>query len=206
MTINRQQHWENVYRAKQEGETSWFQPSPDLSLKLIEATGINHGDAIIDVGSGTSRLVDCLLTNGYNNISLLDISSTAIQATKKRLGEASDSINWLISDVTEFSLDHPIKLWHDRAVFHFLTNEDDRIAYIHQLKQYLPAEGHLMIAAFSPEGPKQCSGLDIVQYDTHRIQQTLGQEFKLRESVCEIHLTPAGGEQHFNYFRFLRIN
>ncbi len=122
MTINRQQHWENVYRAKQEGETSWFQPSPDLSLKLIEATGINHGDAIIDVGSGTSRLVDCLLTNGYNNISLLDISSTAIQATKKRLGEASDSINWLISDVTEFSLDHPTKLWHDRAAAWILCN------------------------------------------------------------------------------------
>lgn len=204
--MNRQQHWENVYQTKQGDETSWFQPSPDLSLKLIEATGINHGDAIIDVGSGTSRLVDYLLANGYSNISLLDISSTAIQATKKRLGKQAESINWLISDVTELSLNHPIKLWHDRAVFHFLTNENDRNAYIHQLKQYLPAEGHLIIAAFSPEGPKKCSGLDIVQYDSNLIRQTLGREFKLQETVCEIHLTPAGREQHFNYFRFQRID
>lgn len=204
--MNRQQHWENVYQTKQGDKISWFQPSPDLSLKLIEATGINKGDAIIDVGSGTSRLVDYLLANGYSNISLLDISSTAIQATKKRLGIQAESINWLISDVTEFSLNHPIKLWHDRAVFHFMTNKNDRNAYIHQLKQYLPAEGHLIIAAFSPEGPIQCSGLDIVQYDSNLIQQTLGQEFKLQETVCEIHLTPAGGEQHFNYFRFQRNN
>ncbi|MEJ1402408.1 MAG: class I SAM-dependent methyltransferase [Candidatus Sedimenticola sp. (ex Thyasira tokunagai)] len=202
----RKAHWEKVYQSKPNDQTGWFQPSPQLSLKMIESAGIAPDDAIIDVGGGASRLIDALLERGYHSLSVLDISTTALEATQTRLGKRAEKVNWLVNDVTEFTLEQPVRLWHDRAVFHFLTTTQDRKAYLKHLQRYLVIGGHLIMAAFSPEGPTKCSGLDIVQYDGNTIQQILGNSYKLLESTSELHQTPSGVQQHFNYFHFIRTN
>ena len=198
----RKQHWENVYTDKSPLEVSWFQKEPTLSLQLINSADLNFNDAIIDVGGGASLLVDFLLAQGYHNISVLDISEKALESSRQRLADKADSVHWFAEDITTFNPPQPFKFWHDRAVFHFLTDVTDRKKYVEVLKQSLLSGGHLVIAAFAIGGPTQCSGLDIVQYDAIKLLDELGSGFELLEEFYELHLTPAEKEQKFNYFHF----
>lgn len=197
-------HWENIYAGKSSLEVSWFQKKPILSLQLIHNTLLAADAPIIDIGGGASTLVDYLHEDGYKNIAVLDISSKALAYSKDRLGDKSTEIEWFEDDITLFKPPHQFSLWHDRAVFHFLTDKDDRRNYIHILKNALLANGHLIIAAFPIGGAAKCSGLDIVQYDAEKLMAELGKIFKLVEQVNETHMTPANKEQKFGYFHFTR--
>ncbi len=200
----RKAHWEQVYADKSPLEVSWYQQVPALSLGLILKSGISHDAPIIDVGGGASTLVDHLCEAGYSRISVLDISAAALACARERLAQKAEQIEWYATDVTAFRAKHPYLLWHDRAVFHFLTDKADRRKYVDALEDALPVGGHLIIAAFAIDGPTQCSGLDIVQYDAEKLCSELGEKFALVESVSENHTTPANKVQRFNYFRFVR--
>jgi len=201
---DRKLHWEKVYSDKPPGEVSWFQQEPHLSLRLIGNTQLEPGDAMIDVGGGASTLVDHLCTAGFTNIAVLDISSHALAHARLRLAERACNVDWYEEDVTGFEPPRQFCLWHDRAVFHFLTEKADRKKYIDVLRKALKPGGHLVIMAFALDGPKKCSGLDIVQYDTEKLNAELGKGFVLVETGHETHLTPMGNEQKFAYFRYTR--
>ena len=202
--MNRKSHWEGIYSGKSPLEVSWYQKEPVLSLQLIEDTGISTDAAIIDIGGGASILVDHLNERGYKHLAVLDISGNALAYAKKRLAAAADDIEWFEADITTFQSSHQFDLWHDRAVFHFLTDANDRKRYIKTLKQTLKPGGHLIMAAFAIGGPTKCSGLDIVQYDANKLLAELGSGFTLVEENAEIHVTPTDQEQQFVYFRFVR--
>ncbi|HMO41646.1 MAG TPA: class I SAM-dependent methyltransferase [Kiritimatiellia bacterium] len=202
--FDRKAHWQNVYQEKSPLDVSWYQKEPKLSLELIHRTGVSVDEPIIDVGGGASVLVDFLCKDGFTNLSVLDISENALADAKNRLGDLAKNIEWVESDVTEFNSSHKFTLWHDRAVFHFLTDESDRRKYVNALTQSLKAGGHLIIAAFAIGGPNKCSGLEIVQYDSSKLKAELGEKFELLEERNEIHITPANKEQKFMYFRFIR--
>lgn len=201
-TTDRKTHWEHIYQTRPSDEVSWFQPTPALSLELIEQCNLTPEDSIVDVGGGASKLVDHLIEAGYQSITVLDIARAALEVARSRLGEAANLVDWLESDATDFQLAHQVHLWHDRAVFHFLTQANDRHAYIANVKKTLLPGGHLIIAAFAPEGPKKCSNLDIVQYDSRKISVELGHAFELQQTRQETHKTPGGADQQFNYFLF----
>lgn len=202
--FDKKAHWQNVYQEKSPLDVSWYQKEPKLSLEFIHRTGVSDDEPIIDVGGGASVLVDFLCKDGFSNLSVLDISGNALADAKKGLGDLAKTINWLESDITEFSPSHKFTLWHDRAVFHFLTDESDRRKYVSALTQALKVGGHLIIAAFAIGGPDKCSGLEIVQYDASKLKAELGEEFELLEERNEIHITPTNKEQKFVYFRFIR--
>ncbi|PLX63557.1 class I SAM-dependent methyltransferase [Sedimenticola selenatireducens] len=201
-TTDRKTHWEHIYQTRPSDEVSWFQPTPALSLELIEQCNLTPEDSIVDVGGGASKLVDHLIEAGYQSITVLDIARAALEVARSRLGEAANRVDWLEADATDFQLAHQVHLWHDRAVFHFLTQANDRHAYIANVKKTLLPGGHLIIAAFAPEGPKKCSNLDIVQYDSRKISVELGHAFELQQTRQETHKTPGGADQQFNYFLF----
>lgn len=200
----RKMHWEKVYRDKRPDEVSWFQRHPEKSLELIRGTSVGLNDPIIDVGGGASGLVDRLLAAGYRDVSVMDIAGTALQHSKSRLGSAAAGVCWIESDVLQFEPSRPYALWHDRAVFHFLTRENDRRAYRDVLKKALPPGGQLIIATFALDGPEKCSGLAVERYDAGKLQAALGAGFRLLDSVKEAHRTPAGQLQHFAYFHLRR--
>lgn len=200
--MDRKHHWEKVYAAKSPLEVSWYQTEPLLSLQLISNTGISKEAAIIDVGGGSSVLVDHLLQNGYQNISVLDISTKALSHARRRLGQQAEQVNWITADITEFSPPQPYSLWHDRAVFHFLTSEQDQQKYVDVLQHGTKPGAHIIIASFAIGGPEKCSGLDIVQYDADKLCSVLGASFELVEQHSELHITPSNMEQKFNYYRF----
>ena len=204
--MSRKKHWEQVYTDKTPLEVSWFQNEPSLSLQLINESGINKDAAIIDIGGGASRLVDHLLEQGYQNMAVLDLSSSAIQHARLRLGDRQSQVEWFIEDVTEFNPPRKFDLWHDRAVFHFLTDVADRQHYKQRLQQGLIIGGHLIIATFAIGGPEKCSGLDIVQYDANKISAELGDDYQLVDVHYELHITPAEKQQKFNYFHFKKIH
>lgn len=201
---DRKNHWENIYSEKSPLEVSWYQKEPTLSLNLIQNCQLEKSRAIIDVGGGASLLVDKLLEQGYSKLAVLDISANALELAKQRLGAKADTVEWYASDITEFVAPHSFALWHDRAVFHFLTEAMDRQKYIAALKAALPSGGYVILAAFAIGGPTMCSGLNIVQYDAAKICHELGDDFELIEEGGETHLTPAGKEQLFGCFRFVR--
>ena len=192
-------HWQSIYSTKKPGETSWFQPKPIVSLRLIENTGMSAGE-IIDVGSGASMLVDDLLKKNFK-VTVLDISEKALEASKTRLGEASKNVEWIISDIREAKLGS-FDIWHDRALFHFLVDSEDRKKYIDLMKASLNPNGQAIIATFDLTGPEKCSGLPIIRYSSESLQRELGQNFELVESVKEAHSTPSGNVQNFVYCRF----
>lgn len=202
MNEERQQHWEEVYRGKEEGEVSWYQEYPDTSLQLIERAGLDSDAPVIDVGGGASMLVDNLLRKGFCRLAVLDISASAIECARQRLGDQAGQIEWLVADVTRFHPDHRFALWHDRAVFHFLTETEERHRYLEVLKSALEEGGYLVLATFAQDGPEQCSGLPVERYDTDKMQAVLGKSFALLESRRETHVTPAGKEQRFTYALF----
>jgi len=202
MIFDRKQHWEKIYSEKDEQKTSWFQPRPETSLALIEATGEPPSAPIIDVGGGTSRLVDHLLEAGWQDLTVLDISGTALETTRLRLGDRAESVRWLEADLLEDGLPGPWRIWHDRAVFHFLVEQAERQRYLEQLHANLAPGGHCIIATFGPEGPEACSGLPVQRYSPQALAQTLGRAFELQETREEQHRTPAGKVQSFVYCRF----
>lgn len=203
--IDRKSHWENIYRNKMPMEVSWYQKEPTLSLQLISKTQLAHDAPIIDVGGGDSLLVDYLCDEGYTNVTVLDISAKALASARDRLDDNASSVEWLQEDVTQFAPPHQYSLWHDRAVFHFLTDKSDRGHYINVLNHALDPNGHIIIATFAIGGPTRCSGLDIVQYDAEKLMAELGEGFELVENRTEIHITPTNGKQKFAYFRLNRI-
>lgn len=202
--MDRKQHWEQVYRQRQHDEVSWYQPEPVLSLQLIEACHLAPGAAIIDIGGGASTLVDRLLTRSHRNLSVLDISGQALQIARQRLGANASGIHWLECDIRYFQAPQRYQLWHDRAVFHFLTDAADRRGYLDALENSLHDEGYLIIASFTKSGPRKCSGLDIVQYDAESLSREVGEGFRLLRAEAEIHRTPGGAEQAFQYCLFQR--
>jgi 2-polyprenyl-3-methyl-5-hydroxy-6-metoxy-1,4-benzoquinol methylase len=201
---DRQAHWQNVYATKAEKELSWFQENPTPSLDMIAATGVSTDAGTIDVGGGASRLVDSLLDKGFSRLTILDLSTKALDATKKRLGLRGDAVDWIVADVATWSPSHSYDLWHDRAAFHFLTDPADRDAYIACLEKAVRPAGHVIIATFAPDGPERCSGLPIVRYDPQALASVLGPGFELIDSSRHDHLTPGGATQRFQFSRFLR--
>jgi SAM-dependent methyltransferase len=202
--LDRKKHWEKVYTAKPPHRVSWYQEEPTLSLQLIRKTHLAPDAAIIDIGGGASKLVDLLCDTGYTNIGVLDISGRALAHAKARLADKTCGVEWFEEDVTCFKPPHQYSLWHDRAVFHFLTSKADRNSYGKVLRQTLEPGGHIIIMAFAIGGPIKCSGLDIVQYDAEKLKRELGSGFRLLETGHEIHITPAGKAQKFAYFHFVR--
>jgi 2-polyprenyl-3-methyl-5-hydroxy-6-metoxy-1,4-benzoquinol methylase len=193
-------HWEKIYTTKAPDRVSWYRPHLETSIALI-ARSVNDGSAsIIDVGGGESTLVDDLLARGFQNMTVLDVSQAAIEATKKRLGQAADRVHWLTADISQVELlPAAYDVWHDRAVFHFLTAPEQRAAYVRQAARSVKAGGHAIVSTFGPEGPTKCSGLDVVRYDAQSLHDEFGTRFRLVESSKELHETPFGTTQQFLY-------
>lgn len=193
-------HWENVYATKAPEAVSWYRPHLEKSLELIEKVAPVRSASIIDVGGGESTLVDDLLARGYQNIAVLDVSQTAIDVTKRRLGRAADPVQWLVGDITNMQLpSSAYDVWHDRAVFHFLNTLEQRAEYVRQVARAVKAGGYVLVSTFGPEGPTKCSGLQVVRYDAESLHAEFGVRFRLLESLKELHETPFGTTQQFLY-------
>lgn len=204
--MERKAHWEGVYRAKSPHEVSWYKEHLSLSLQFIRSSGADTAASVIDVGGGASTLVDDLLAQGFRHLTVLDVSQAALLAARKRLGPRAEDVTWIEADVTMAELPEGFyDIWHDRAVFHFLTEKSERRRYVEVLMRSLKAGGHLILAAFALQGPPRCSGLDVVRYSTGTLHEELGNAFVLRESVHETHVTPAGKEQQFLYCRYRKV-
>ena len=192
------------YQTKGESEVSWFEESPTISLDLIRATGESTDAAIIDIGGGASRLVDALVDAGFHSITVLDLSGTALETSKGRLGARGTDVDWVIADVTTWQLPRAYDIWHDRAVFHFLIDPDDQAAYVECLRKAVRPGGHVIIGTFALDGPERCSGLPVVRHDAASLGQMLGNSFALVESRRHNHRTPGGAIQRFQFSRFQR--
>ena len=193
-------HWERVYSSKATDAVSWFQVHAETSLRLIKETGLPRDGAIIDVGGGASTLVDDLLALGYSNLTVLDLSAAALRAAKERLGSDADKITWLEADITKVELARDAyDLWHDRAVFHFLTRDEDRHAYVEAVLRAVKPGGHVIVATFAEDGPEQCSGLPVMRYSAEALHAEFGAPFTLVRHDKEAHRTPFGTIQQFTY-------
>ncbi len=193
-------HWEHVYASHPPDAVSWYQPHAELSLELIRRIGAGRGTRIIDVGGGASTLVDDLLLHGLGEVSVLDISAAALGVAQQRLGAEAARVHWIAGDITRAALDPgAYDIWHDRAVFHFLTDPADRAAYVAQVRRAVRPGGHVIVAAFGPDGPQQCSGLPVVRYEPQALHAQFGNAFELVERLTEQHRTPGGAVQPFVY-------
>ncbi len=193
-------HWEKVYTTKAPNAVSWYRTHLETSLALIERAVDARSASIIDVGGGESTLVDDVLLRGYINITVLDVSQSAIDHTKSRLGSAGEQVHWRVADITKIELEPgAYDLWHDRAVFHFLTDREQRVAYVRQVARCVKPGGHIIVSAFGPEGPAKCSGLDVMRYDAESLHREFGGRFRPIESSKEVHQTPFGTTQQFLY-------
>jgi SAM-dependent methyltransferase len=201
---SRQAHWDGIYGARSITDLSWYEPRPGKSLELIRATGVQLTDPIIDIGGGASFLIDGLLEAGYLDLTVLDISAEVLKKLRARVGPRSAALSFLRQDVTAFHPPRPYALWHDRAVFHFFIQREDRERYVDVLRRALSPRGHVVIATFGPSGPERCSGLPTLRYDSGTLAAELGDEFGLVDSSLVSHRTPSGLEQSFLYCRFER--
>jgi ubiquinone/menaquinone biosynthesis C-methylase UbiE len=202
---NPKEHWEKVYQTKQPDAVSWFQEHATRSLELIRSVGTSSDANIIDVGGGASTLVDDLLGSGFKNVSVLDLSASALEVARQRLGATGDGVTWIAGDICTVSLpDQAYDIWHDRAVFHFLINPVYRAAYVQQVMRSVKPGGHVMVATFAPDGPEQCSGLPVARYAPGELHQEFGPAFELLEHMSEEHKTPWGSVQHFIYCHCLK--
>ena len=198
--MNTKTHWEHIYETKAPSRVSWYQAHARFSLQYIRNTGIQKTDAIIDVGGGASTLVDDLIADGYQQISVLDVSAAALQLARQRLGPHALHVNWIEADITRADIpEQAYDLWHDRAVFHFLTQPADRQRYVDTVRHAVRKGGHVIVATFAPDGPEQCSGLEVVRYSPESLHQEFGRDFQMVESTRETHHTPFGTEQKFIY-------
>ncbi|MDN0084675.1 class I SAM-dependent methyltransferase [Crenobacter sp. SG2305] len=197
---SQKEHWEKVYQTKQADAVSWFQEHATRSLEIIHSIGASPGSHIIDVGGGASTLVDDLLLQGFKDVSVLDLSSSSLNVARKRLGPLGDQVHWLVGDILTVNLPrHAYDIWHDRAVFHFLTDPADRAAYVNQVTKSVKPGGHVIVATFAPDGPEQCSGLPVARYAPEQLHGEFGPAFELLEHASEEHKTPGGTVQHFVY-------
>jgi ubiquinone/menaquinone biosynthesis C-methylase UbiE len=198
--MDRKQHWEQVYTTKPSDSVSWFQEHADQSLRLINKTGLGKDAAIIVVGGGASILVDELVAEGYSDLTVFDLSKAALSVAKQRLGKQSDAVHWIEGDITcaEFP-SHRFDIWHDRAVFHFLTTPSDRLAYVDRVMRAVRPGGHVIIATFGEDGPEKCSGLPVMRYKPESLHAEFGEAFLLVEHEKEAHHTPSGTVQQFVY-------
>jgi trans-aconitate methyltransferase len=203
MQSNRKNHWETVYETKQPNEVSWTQENPKTSIDFIRETHIEKSAKIIDIGGGDSKLVDFLLEEGYENITVLDISSTALERAKKRLGKNAEKVSWIASDITEFKPDTSYDIWHDRATFHFLTTAEQIKKYVEITEKWV--SGFLIIGTFSNQGPKKCSGLEIKQYSETELEKQFSNRFKKLKCISEDHTTPFETKQNFTFCAFEKI-
>lgn len=196
----KQRHWETVYTTKDMSQVGWYQETPSTSLSLLEKIGSTSKDRIIDVGCGASSLADVLIDSGYHDITLLDLSSRALEIIKKRLGDDSDLPLYCVGDVCTFLSEKLFDVWHDRAVFHFLQKEEEQQSYLETLYKSLSPEGHAIIGTFGVNGPHSCSSLPVRQYNEEQIKNLVQGHFDIIEVVDEIHITPSGSEQHYCFF------
>jgi SAM-dependent methyltransferase len=203
---SRQAHWQNVYTKKGENEVSWFQENPAPSLELIAQIGATPASAIIDIGGGASRLVDNLIDRGFEDVTVLDLSEAAVEAVKARVGSRAAQVHWIIADATVWEPLKAYDIWHDRAAFHFLTEDRDRAAYVARLERALKVGGYAIIATFALDGPERCSGLPVVRYDPTGLGQTLGRAFQLSDTRLHAHTTPWGSDQSFQFSVFRRCS
>ena len=201
----RRSHWENVYTSKGEAEVSWFQHAPEPSLELLQQAGATVSSAIIDIGGGASRLVDTLVSLGFADLTVLDISEAALAAARARLGDRADAIEWIAADVTRWQPARRYDFWHDRAAFHFLTQGQDQQAYVSRLRQGLRVGGHVIVGTFAPDGPEKCSGLPVQRHDAASLAAVLGAGFELVDSRRHEHRTPWNSVQRFQFSTFRRI-
>jgi SAM-dependent methyltransferase len=198
--MNTQEHWETVFTSKLADQVSWYRPHLEISLELIERRAPDRSAAIIDVGAGESTLVDDLLARGYRDLAVLDVSHTAIDATRKRLGSVADRVRWIVGDITRADLpEGSFDVWHDRAVFHFLTDPGERRLYVDLVLRAVKRGGHVIVSTFGPQGPMKCSGLDVMRYDAHALHDQFGKRFHIEDSAEELHRTPWGTAQQFVY-------
>jgi SAM-dependent methyltransferase len=204
--MDRRQHWEEIYWTKPSDGVSWFQAEPSLSLRLLEGAGLGPASSVIDVGGGDSRLVDCLVRRGVRKIAVLDISRMALTRARERLGPRQGYVTWIEADVTGDWPVPAVDLWHDRAVFHFLTEPGDRARYVARLREAVRPHGAVVIATFALDGPEKCSGLPVVRYSAETLARELGPGFQLVETANELHETPFATVQSFCYSRFSRID
>jgi ubiquinone/menaquinone biosynthesis C-methylase UbiE len=199
--MNRKSHWESIYATEGSSSLSWFQPHPQRSLDLIERTGVPRNAKILDVGGGDSLLVDELVARGYTDITVLDLSRVAIDRARHRLGEAATGrVMWLEADILEAEVPREgFDIWHDRALFHFLTTVKERESYIQGIRRWVHRGGDVIVATFAEDGPTRCSGLPVERYSATELHDTFGSDFQLVGCEREVHHTPAGVEQSFTY-------
>lgn len=191
-------HWENIYDTKHLHEVSWYQPTPTTSLALIEMLSLDSNIAIIDIGGGDSLLVDNLLSHGFENINVLDISKRALEKAEARVGEENAAkVNWIEADISNYEPQREYDLWHDRAAFHFLTDEKDITHYVKIASAHIKKGAFLIIATFAEDGPLKCSGLHIQQYSEESLPEVFEENFEKIKVFKEIHKTPSGTEQSF---------
>ncbi len=203
--VDRKNHWENVFKTKDTTQVSWYQPKPETSLNLIKNLGLTKSSRIIEIGSGDSFLADYLLQEGFKDITLLDISDTALNTIKQRLKKDISKLAFLAADVTDFSQKQKYNVWHDRAVFHFLTDEKDIQKYVQNASDKLIPGGYLIVSTFSTSGPDMCSGLKIRQYSEVELTNTFKSGFNKLECFTENHQTPSGSIQNFIFCVFQKI-
>jgi SAM-dependent methyltransferase len=202
--MERHTHWEQLWTSRGGSDVSWHEPTPAVSLRLMEAAGLSPESCVVDVGGGDSRLVDALVERGLRCVTVLDISRAALVRAQERLGNAGRLVTWIATDVTASWRIDPVDIWHDRAVFHFLVDSDDRRRYLNHLRETLKPSGTAIIATFAPEGPERCSGLPVVRYAPETLAEELGPEYQLVESLRHDHLTPTGVSLLYQYSRFVR--
>ncbi len=204
MTDVRTDHWENVYTTKADDSVSWFEQSPAFSLELIAATGIKSA-SVIDIGGGASRLVDALVTNGHNQVAVLDLSAHALDIAKSRMGNDAGKVEWIVGDVTSWTPANQYDIWHDRAAFHFLNAPEDQAAYANTLDAALKTGGFAIIGTFALDGPEKCSGLPVTRHDSASIARVLGPNFGLIDERRYDHVTPGKNVQKFQFSTFRKI-
>ena len=204
MNQDRRSHWEKVYEEKRFDDVSWYQDLPATSLEMIAGAVLERNDPIIDIGAGASTLVDHLIELGYTDLTVLDISAQALAQASERLGASAQHVAWTVADITRFEPPRRYRLWHDRAVLHFLVDAGDRERYVEALQRALAPDGYLVLATFGPEGPLQCSGLDVRRYSVEMMAELLGPDFELEQEMLEFHETPSGGSQQFLFSRWQR--
>lgn len=202
MTTERDTHWRQVYTSKQPEEVSWYLPVPAQSLLALDRFGAEPSQSLIDIGGGASTLVDSLLARGWSDVTVLDIAAPALAAAQARLGEAGAAVTWQVADITDWQPPRRYDVWHDRAVFHFLTEPAQRAAYVRALGEGLVGGGLAIIATFALDGPEKCSGLTVERYDADTLAATLGADFALMDSWRDTHLTPWGSAQAFTWCVF----
>lgn len=198
--MDQKKHWETLYRTKDVHAVSWFQPEAVQSLELITRFAPDRSAPIIDVGAGASVLVDDLLASGYNNVTVLDFSETALEISRSRLGSGAPGVHWIAADIRTARFEESAyAVWHDRAVFHFLTDPEDRRVYVEQVQRAVRPGGYVLVATFAEDGPATCSGLPVVRYSAESLHSEFGSTFRMLTSAHEDHRTPAGSEQSFLY-------